>query len=91
MLIKLIFFLISNGSFICASLFYIVDFHIASVPLVPPSIADELTELVVTRLSPVVIPCTASGIPEPTIHWSKAGMKLPIEGLGYSVLATGMF
>uniref|UniRef100_A0A3Q4HTJ7 Hemicentin 1 n=1 Tax=Neolamprologus brichardi TaxID=32507 RepID=A0A3Q4HTJ7_NEOBR len=56
---------------------------------VPPSIADELTELVVTRLSPVVIPCTASGIPEPTIHWSKAGMKLPIEGLGYSILATG--
>ncbi|KAI3368574.1 hypothetical protein L3Q82_025583, partial [Scortum barcoo] len=56
---------------------------------VPPSIADEPTELVVTRLSPVVIACTASGIPEPTIHWSKDGMKLPKEGQGYSILPTG--
>ncbi|XP_035509461.1 hemicentin-1 [Morone saxatilis] len=56
---------------------------------VPPSIADEPTELVVTRLSPVVIACTASGVPEPTIHWSKDGMKLPKEGQGYSILSTG--
>ncbi|KAE8293962.1 Hemicentin-1 Fibulin-6 [Larimichthys crocea] len=56
---------------------------------VPPSIADESTELVVTRLSPVVIACTASGVPEPTIHWSKDGMKLPKEGQGYSILPTG--
>ncbi|TKS74334.1 Hemicentin-1 Fibulin-6 [Collichthys lucidus] len=56
---------------------------------VPPSIADESTELVVTRLSPVVIACTASGVPEPTIHWSKDGMKLPKEGQGYSLLPTG--
>ncbi|XP_051232997.1 hemicentin-1 isoform X2 [Dicentrarchus labrax] len=56
---------------------------------VPPSIADEPTELVVTRLSPVVIACTASGVPEPTIHWSKDGMKLPKEGRGYSILSTG--
>eukprot|EP00064_Thunnus_orientalis_P020663 superscaffoldBa00005807_g20806 len=53
---------------------------------VPPSIADEPTELVVTRLSPVVIACTASGVPEPTIHWSKGGMKLPNQGQGYSIL-----
>ncbi|XP_042370765.1 hemicentin-1 [Plectropomus leopardus] len=56
---------------------------------VPPSIADESTELVVTRLSPVVIACTASGVPEPTIHWSKDGVKLPTEGQGYSILPTG--
>ncbi|XP_051803642.1 hemicentin-1 [Acanthochromis polyacanthus] len=56
---------------------------------VPPSIADEPTDLVVTRLSPVVIACTASGVPEPTIHWSKDGMKLPKTGRGYSILPTG--
>uniref|UniRef100_A0A671W9G0 Hemicentin 1 n=1 Tax=Sparus aurata TaxID=8175 RepID=A0A671W9G0_SPAAU len=50
---------------------------------VPPSIADEPTELVATRLSPVVIACTASGVPEPTIHWSKDGMRLLKEGAGY--------
>ncbi|KAK2908097.1 hemicentin-1 isoform X2 [Channa argus] len=56
---------------------------------VPPSIADEATELTVTRLSPVVISCTASGIPEPTIHWSKDGLKLSKEEQGYSILSTG--
>ncbi|XP_068563703.1 hemicentin-1 [Cebidichthys violaceus] len=56
---------------------------------VPPSIADEPTELVVTRLSPVVIACTASGVPAPTIHWTKDGMKLTKEGQGYSILPTG--
>ncbi|CAJ1060969.1 hemicentin-1 [Xyrichtys novacula] len=56
---------------------------------VPPSIADESTELVVTRLSPVVIGCTASGVPEPTIHWSKDGRKLSKEGKGYNILPTG--
>ncbi|KAK2835266.1 hypothetical protein Q5P01_015750 [Channa striata] len=56
---------------------------------VPPSIADEPTELTVTRLSPVVVPCTASGIPEPTVHWSKDGIKLPTQGQGYSILSTG--
>ncbi|XP_061594740.1 hemicentin-1 [Cololabis saira] len=57
--------------------------------IVPPSIADEPTELVVTRLSPVVIACTASGVPEPSIHWSKDGRKLAAEGQGYSILPTG--
>ncbi|XP_058494160.1 hemicentin-1 isoform X1 [Solea solea] len=56
---------------------------------VPPSIADEPTELTVIRLSPVVVACTASGVPEPSIHWSKDGMKLPKEGQGYSILPTG--
>ncbi|XP_060933914.1 hemicentin-1 [Limanda limanda] len=56
---------------------------------VPPSIADEPTELTVIRLSPVVIACTASGVPQPEIHWSKDGMKLNKEGRGYSVLPSG--
>lgn len=71
------------------SLFLFFTYSILCPSLVPPSIADEPTELVVTRLSPVVIACTASGVPVPTIHWSKDGMKLPKEGQGYSVLPTG--
>ncbi|XP_067893515.1 hemicentin-1 isoform X1 [Heterodontus francisci] len=56
---------------------------------VPPSIADEATDLLVTKLSPTVITCTASGVPEPTIHWTKDGVKLPPQGEGYLVLSTG--
>ncbi|MGH0173029.1 UNVERIFIED_CONTAM: hypothetical protein FKN15_020671 [Acipenser sinensis] len=56
---------------------------------VPPSIADEATELLVTKLSPAVISCTASGVPEPTIHWSKDGAKLLPHGEGYRILPTG--
>uniref|UniRef100_A0A3P8RVT3 Ig-like domain-containing protein n=1 Tax=Amphiprion percula TaxID=161767 RepID=A0A3P8RVT3_AMPPE len=67
--------------------FLVLTLFTVFVPLVPPSIADEPTELVVTRLSPVVITCTASGVPEPTIHWSKDGMKLPKTGPGYSILS----
>nr|XP_054608122.1 hemicentin-1 isoform X2 [Nothobranchius furzeri] len=57
--------------------------------IVPPSVADEPTELVVTKLSPVVIACTATGVPEPTILWSKDGRKLLHKGQGYSILPTG--
>ncbi|KAJ8376139.1 hypothetical protein SKAU_G00067190 [Synaphobranchus kaupii] len=56
---------------------------------VPPSIADEATELVVTRLSPVVISCTASGVPEPALHWSKDGVRLPKVGKGFKILPSG--
>ncbi|XP_028301363.1 hemicentin-1 isoform X2 [Gouania willdenowi] len=58
--------------------------------IVPPSIADEPTELVVNRLSPVVIACTASGVPEPTISWTKDGMQLPDVGKRYKILSTGL-
>ncbi|NWV14212.1 HMCN1 protein, partial [Ptilonorhynchus violaceus] len=40
---------------------------------VPPSIADEATDLLVTKLSPVMVSCTASGVPIPTVHWTKNG------------------
>lgn len=58
---------------------------------VPPSIADEATELVVSRLSSVVIGCTASGFPTPVIHWSKDGIHLAKEGEGYKILPSGDF
>lgn len=56
---------------------------------VPPSIADEATELLVSRLSPVVIGCTASGFPAPVVQWSKDGMRLAKEGEGYKILPSG--
>uniref|UniRef100_A0A3B3BIE7 Hemicentin 1 n=1 Tax=Oryzias melastigma TaxID=30732 RepID=A0A3B3BIE7_ORYME len=59
-----------------------------NLTVIPPSIADEPTELVVIRQSPVVIGCTAYGVPKPSIHWSKDGMKLPNKGRGYSILPT---
>ncbi|XP_069798458.1 hemicentin-1 [Narcine bancroftii] len=56
---------------------------------VPPSVADEATDLLVTRLAPAVITCTASGVPEPRIHWIKDGARLPAQGEGYFILSTG--
>ncbi|XP_010130628.1 PREDICTED: hemicentin-1, partial [Buceros rhinoceros silvestris] len=56
---------------------------------VPPSIADEATDLLVTKLSPVVISCTASGVPVPSVHWTKNGMKLLPRGDGYRILSSG--
>ncbi|XP_030626728.1 hemicentin-1 [Chanos chanos] len=56
---------------------------------VPPSIADEATELVVSRLSPVVIGCTASGVPDPVLHWSKDGQRLLKSGKGFKILPSG--
>lgn len=57
----------------------------------PPSIADEATELLVSRLSPVVISCTASGFPAPVLHWSKDGVRLDKDGEGYKILPSGEF
>ncbi|XP_064928861.1 hemicentin-1 isoform X2 [Columba livia] len=56
---------------------------------VPPSIADEATELLVTKLSPAVISCTASGVPSPSVRWTKNGMKLLPRGDGYRILSSG--
>ncbi|KAJ1172187.1 hypothetical protein NDU88_004037, partial [Pleurodeles waltl] len=56
---------------------------------VPPSIADEVTDLLVTKMSPVVITCNAVGVPTPLIHWTKNGLKLLPIGQGYRILSTG--
>ncbi|OWK59760.1 Hemicentin-2 [Lonchura striata] len=56
---------------------------------VPPSIADDLTDVVVTRLSPAVLTCYASGVPPPTVSWSKEGARLGSRGGGYRVLPRG--
>uniref|UniRef100_A0A480PJG6 Hemicentin-1 n=3 Tax=Sus scrofa TaxID=9823 RepID=A0A480PJG6_PIG len=56
---------------------------------VPPSIADEPTDLLVTKHAPTVITCTASGVPFPTIQWTKNGVRLLPRGEGYRILSSG--
>ncbi|XP_010226739.1 PREDICTED: hemicentin-2-like, partial [Tinamus guttatus] len=56
---------------------------------VPPAIADDVTEVVVTRLSPAVLTCYASGVPPPALSWSKDGATLASRAGGYRVLPTG--
>ncbi|XP_029816435.1 hemicentin-2 [Manacus vitellinus] len=56
---------------------------------VPPTIADDLTDVVVTRLSPVVLTCYTFGVPQPTVSWSKDGAQLGSRGGGYRVLPRG--
>ncbi|XP_074779784.1 hemicentin-2 [Athene noctua] len=56
---------------------------------VAPTIANDLTDVVVTRLSPAVLTCYTSGVPPPTVSWSKEGAQLGSRGAGYRVLPTG--
>ncbi|XP_062447296.1 hemicentin-2 [Rhea pennata] len=56
---------------------------------VPPTIADDLADVVVARLSPAVLTCYASGVPPPAVSWSKDGAQLGRRGGGYRVLPTG--
>ncbi|XP_069890339.1 hemicentin-1 [Dipodomys merriami] len=56
---------------------------------VPPSIADEPTDYLVTKRAPAVITCTASGVPFPSIHWTKNGVRLLPRGDGYRILSSG--
>lgn len=59
------------------------------IVLVPPSIADEPTDFLVTKHAPMVITCTASGVPLPSIHWTKNGIRLLPRGDGYRILSSG--
>ncbi|KFO28580.1 Hemicentin-1 [Fukomys damarensis] len=56
---------------------------------VPPTIADEPTDFLVTKQSPAVITCTALGVPFPSIHWTKNGIRLLPRGDGYRILSSG--
>eukprot|EP00071_Canis_lupus_P006937 XP_005622503.1 hemicentin-1 isoform X3 [Canis lupus familiaris] len=56
---------------------------------VPPSIADEPTDLLVTKHAPTIITCTASGVPFPSIHWTKNGIRLLPREDGYRILSSG--
>ncbi|XP_013377196.1 PREDICTED: hemicentin-1 isoform X3 [Chinchilla lanigera] len=56
---------------------------------VPPTIADEPTDLLVTRRAPAVITCMASGVPFPSVHWTKNGIRLLPRGDGYQILSSG--
>uniref|UniRef100_H0XAK9 Hemicentin 1 n=1 Tax=Otolemur garnettii TaxID=30611 RepID=H0XAK9_OTOGA len=56
---------------------------------VPPSIADEPTDFLITKHAPAVITCTASGVPFPSIHWTKNGIRLLPRGDGYRILSSG--
>ncbi|CAH2311914.1 hemicentin-1 isoform X2 [Pelobates cultripes] len=56
---------------------------------VPPSIADEVTNIFVTKLSPALLPCTVSGVPHPSIHWLKDGVRLPARGTTHRILSSG--
>ncbi|KAL1775484.1 hemicentin-1 isoform X4 [Sigmodon hispidus] len=56
---------------------------------VPPAIADEPTDFLVTRQAPAVMTCTTSGVPVPSIHWTKNGIRLLPRGDGYRILSSG--
>ncbi|XP_006907796.1 hemicentin-1 isoform X1 [Pteropus alecto] len=56
---------------------------------VPPSIADEPTDFLVSRRAPALVPCTASGVPLPSIHWMKNGIRLLPRGDGYRIQSSG--
>ncbi|XP_032334547.1 hemicentin-2 isoform X3 [Camelus ferus] len=56
---------------------------------VPPTIADDQTDFMVTKMAPVVLTCHSTGVPVPVVSWSKAGTRLGMRGNGYRVSASG--
>ncbi|XP_035116320.2 hemicentin-2 isoform X8 [Callithrix jacchus] len=56
---------------------------------VPPTIADDQTDFTVTMMAPVVLTCHSTGMPVPTVSWSKAGTQLGARGSGYRVSLSG--
>lgn len=59
--------------------------------LVPPSIADEVTNIFINKFSSTIIPCTTYGVPQPVVHWLKDGIRLPAVGESYKILSSGNF
>ncbi|KAM9810462.1 hemicentin-1 [Neosynchiropus ocellatus] len=57
---------------------------------VPPSIEDDVTAVTAVKMSPVVLPCHVQGRPQPTVTWTKGGVKLGSRGGSYRVLPTGV-
>uniref|UniRef100_A0A8B9JKN2 Cell adhesion molecule-related/down-regulated by oncogenes n=1 Tax=Astyanax mexicanus TaxID=7994 RepID=A0A8B9JKN2_ASTMX len=57
---------------------------------VPPSIEDDVSSVTAIKMSPVVLPCHATGKPEPTISWTKNGAQLGNRGGSYKILPTGV-
>ncbi|KAG9483372.1 hypothetical protein GDO78_009341 [Eleutherodactylus coqui] len=66
-----------------------VETEVSLTVLVPPSIADEVTNIFVSKSSSAIIPCTVYGVPHPMVYWSKDGIHLPAEGESYKTLASG--
>ncbi|XP_054440698.1 hemicentin-2 [Pteronotus mesoamericanus] len=56
---------------------------------VPPTIADDQTDFMVTKMAPVVLTCHSTGVPAPAVSWSKAGIPLGVRGSGYRVSPSG--
>ncbi|XP_012372192.1 hemicentin-2 [Octodon degus] len=54
-----------------------------------PTIADDQTAFTVTRMAPVVLTCHSTGVPVPTVSWSKAGAQLGARGSGYRISPSG--
>ncbi|XP_056379622.1 hemicentin-1 isoform X2 [Hyla sarda] len=65
------------------------EIEVSLTVLVPPSIADEVTNIYVSKSSSAILPCTVYGVPHPAVHWSKDGKPLPAVGERYKTLASG--
>ncbi|XP_035392059.1 hemicentin-1 [Electrophorus electricus] len=57
---------------------------------VPPSIEDDVTTVTAKKMTPVVLPCHATGRPEPTVSWTRSGAQLGARGGSYRILPTGV-
>lgn len=75
---------------ICKGREHVIFFlSVVTVISVPPSIADEPTDFLVSKRAPALVPCTASGVPLPSIHWMKNGIRLLPRGDGYRIQSSG--
>ncbi|XP_040264776.1 hemicentin-1 isoform X1 [Bufo bufo] len=65
------------------------ELEVSLTVLVPPSIADEVTNIFVSKSSTALLPCTVYGVPHPAVYWSKDGIFLPAEEESFRILASG--